>query len=353
MGNQQAFQKNKPLTSNKVLIVGKGIYSVIIPQQIPNKQIVQALNEGLPKFIRLQIYLKDANNEIIPANPPTIQHPQFTFPLANNSSFSFNDYHYFLPNLENLTGLSIIASLDVPLSKESRESYVTNFLSYIGAQTEYNSHVLGYGYVDLKALQKSDIYHSLTVPIIDPKDSKIVAKIDCQIVKPGIQVEINELENNLINYETYNVGHVVNDEHVFFKSFERFIPDSTNITECRRTKLRVEQIAQKWMNDHVNERIKVVSIDTTHTKSSSSLELYTTNVWYKFKNEFIIVTHQKEKERKEKALKEAEELKKKEEEVKKQKEQQQVKEETIVEEIKEEDKLTDSSTSPTEEEKKE
>lgn len=61
MGNQQSPQiKNRPLSSNKILIIGKGIYNVELPE-IHNKQILQALKEGLPKFIRLQIYLKDAS----------------------------------------------------------------------------------------------------------------------------------------------------------------------------------------------------------------------------------------------------------------------------------------------------
>ena len=60
MGNQQSPQiKNRPLQSNKILVVGKGIYNVELPE-IQNKQMILAIKEGLPKFIRLQIYLKDA-----------------------------------------------------------------------------------------------------------------------------------------------------------------------------------------------------------------------------------------------------------------------------------------------------
>jgi len=60
MGNQPPQIKNRPLTSGKILVVGKGIYNVQLPPASTlSKQMVQAMNEGAPRYIRLQCYLTD------------------------------------------------------------------------------------------------------------------------------------------------------------------------------------------------------------------------------------------------------------------------------------------------------
>ncbi|KAG2378028.1 hypothetical protein C9374_008650 [Naegleria lovaniensis] len=303
MGNQQSPQiKNRPLSSNKILVIGKGIYNVEVPE-IHNKQMLQALKEGLPKFVRLQIYLKDADNELIPANPPTVQHPQFTFPLANDKSFSFSDYHYFLPNLESLVGLSIIASLEVPLSKEAQQSSLNSVLSYIGAASDVNSVPLGEGYIDLRAIKQRDVYNSLTVSIVN--NSKVVAKIDLQLVKPGLKIDILELQQSIVNYEQiHNVE--VTETNLFNRTFDRFVENTSEIVECRKAKAKAETEAQIWINTHTEHRIRVVSIDTTHTKSGAGFEFYSCNVWFKFTSEFLKETHDLEREKQERLKKEAE-----------------------------------------------
>ena len=59
MGNQQTAQlKSRALSSNKILLVAKGIYAIDVPE-ITNKQMLLALKEGAPKLIKLQIHLRD------------------------------------------------------------------------------------------------------------------------------------------------------------------------------------------------------------------------------------------------------------------------------------------------------
>ena len=247
-------------------------------------------------------------NEIIPSNPPTVQHPQFSFPLSKDLSFSFSDYHLFLPNLENLSSLSVVASLEVPLSKEEQQSSLTSVLSYIGASSEVNSLHLGECTLDLRSIKQRDVYNSVTLSLV--RNAKVVGKIDIQIVKPGLKIDILELQNNIIAYERMN-GVTVNETNLFFKSFDRFVEQTSDVQECRKAKLKVELSAQQWINSHSEERISVVSLDTCHTKSSSGYEMYSCNVWYKYRYEFLQETHKLEQEKEERLRKEAEEAKKK------------------------------------------
>jgi len=248
------------------------------------------------------------DNEIIPSNPPTVQHPQFTFPLVDGKSFSFNDYHYFLPNLENLSGVQVSVSLDVPLSKESKESYLNTVLTYIGASSDVHSVPLGSGFLDLK-FKERDVYCGLTMTAQDATQHT-VCKMDFQVVKPGLKIDILELQSTILSYEQLNQCEI-NHNHLFIKSFDRFVSDVTNVQECRKTKAKVELTAQKFINEHVEERIQVHSIDTLHTKSGSGFEMFSCNVWYRFTASFLKATHEQEKERQDRLNKQAEEAKKK------------------------------------------
>ncbi|EFC40725.1 hypothetical protein NAEGRDRAFT_58973 [Naegleria gruberi] len=297
MGNQQTAQlKSRALSSNKILLVAKGIYAIDVPE-ITNKQMLLALKEGAPKLIKLQIHLRDQ-----------VQHPQFTFPLSNDLSFSFNDYHLFLPNLENLASLSIVATLEVPLSQEEQQSSLTSVLSIIGAASDVNQVHLGECILDLRTIRKRDVYNSVTLSLI--RNNKVAGKIDVQIVKPGLKIDILELQNSIVSYEHMN-GVTINETNLFFKAFDRFVEQTSDVQECRKAKMKVELSAQQWINFHSEERISVVSIDTCHTKSSSGYEMYSCNVWYKYRYEFLQETHQLEQEKEARLLKEAEEAKKK------------------------------------------
>lgn len=271
--------------------------------------------------ITLKVFLKHKNGQILPQNNQMgVHNPVFKIPIQT-SSVNLHEQHIHLPKLESLAGISIAvflnynqalleemkysppqksldessnSSTDSGVSSGSNESTQTStkvnkkevsYLNFIlnAVKNEIvgpvTSEYLGAGFVDLKKLELEDHYHFVTVPIVS-QNHTVACKIDLSILIPGVKTQILEMRNEIVKSN-------ILPEQIFVKTFEKKVVDSNEFSQIRLTKQKVELLANKWVNSHVESRIQVVSIDTTFINSKSGYELFTVQVWYKYIDSFI------------------------------------------------------------------
>jgi len=282
--------------------------------------------------------------ENIPQSDPSLP----SFPITS-TSYNFQNCHFHIPKLEVLSGFLISLSLNydqnaaaqhhtlvqqsktesastpvqqqqasvspspskgnTPNSPQQSSSggsgggvagsgYITSLFAAVKNEIvgTMSSELQGVGFVDLRQLMNQrDIYHNITVAIMS--HNHVVCKMDLSVVIPGMKTEIYEMRNFIVQQK-------VKPSQTFVKCFEKMVRDSNDLMILRNTKLKVEAMANEWMNSHVADRIEVFSVDTTHINSRGGYELFTVQVWYKYLQNFIDEAKQLEEER----LKKEEEL---------------------------------------------
>jgi len=380
MGQQASkFQvpPNASLPSNKILVIGKGLYAL-------NHPLLVNHHPNSLTSTTLKLSLRDKHMEVIPQNVQAgVIHPVFDFPI-NTTSFNFQNFNFHLPKLETLGGFTIAlfvnydhtADLSSPPLKNSvssgsspssssssstttetvgsyetddqhqqqqqdqqqqqqllasppppttvtenkpaKSGYLSSLFNAVKNEIvgTVTSEYQGTGFVDLRQLVQEDTYHNITVPIV-ANNNVVVAKIDLSIVIPGVKTEVFEMRNSMIRNN-------VQPGQIFNKVFEKIVRDTNNFNQVRFTKQKVEATANRWINSHVTSRIEVVSVDTTHINSNSGYEMFSVQVWYRFTPDFITETRTLEEERMDrvKKAKEEEEQKNRELQVKEEEEQE-------------------------------
>jgi hypothetical protein len=312
--NISSVPPTTPLSSSKILLIGKGLYGLTMPKLDPNS----------PPYrykVKLDVHLKDRQlNDI----PHELSNPQFIFPVSRGSQ-NFENVHFHLPNLDIMQGLSVIATLireeeqrqpsQRPLvqtikQKEAptQQGYLNTMLSYVGVNNAFDDD-LGMGFLNLDLLKETDFYHNVTLPLYG-KSKEIVAKIDLAVVRPGLVTELFELRTAIIDLKLTN-------KSLHSHTIDAELGDVSKIENVREAKGKLEAIARSWINAHTEERIEVVSVDTTHIYSKAG-EMLSTTVWFRFCDKFIEEAHKLNEIR----LKEIEERKKKDEEERKKREEE-------------------------------
>ncbi|KAL0484429.1 NST1 [Acrasis kona] len=303
---------NASLTSNTILISAKGIYGIITPRLDPNTPPQQYQ-------VKLDLQPKDANLNNINLEKP------ITFQFAiRQGSCAFNDFKIPLPKIEHMAGFTVTASLhgedqvrqvgQKPLVQTIRpaeapqQNYLNTVLSYVGINSIFEE--IGVGYFSLNDVKEPDLYHSFTLSLFG-NHRETVAKLDFSIVKPGPTTDVVELQNIVVEQK-------LTPKSLYHKDFDVVTLLDAKLGDVRGCCSKSQNQANSWINNHVEENIEVVNVNTLHF-TKSSLDFFSTQVWFKFTEKFIQQAHEGFKQRKakeeEQRIKQEEEKKKLEEKI--------------------------------------